>query len=738
MSPVRRVAPASRRRASLREEEQRLRQEEQRRREEAEQQLRLLTQDTTLTEFLDACHIHLFLSMIIQDDPDSSTKGQPENADNKLRPDKIREWKNFPQQQSAIWEDLMDTDFMTERLFTPLVTLKEWGKQVRERRLGSELDLGYFDPQTVESRLASVIKQLYANPNLRQTFCLNGDITFENHANTLTDESKMVDSGSNQGVAQPRIARPRADQFCVYNRGPNEKVPAFIIEYKAPYKLSLAHIKVGLQDMELDQVVRYQKNETPEDICRRVLAAVITQLYSYMIKTGVEYAYICTGEAFIFLRVLRDDPSTVYYYLSVPKEDVGETTGWAGDLNVDNRLHLTALGQILAFTLRALRVPPRDASWRSWAANRLMLWEMVCDNLLNEISEKDIPSSAFKPSTQSRNEYCRASPVKTRSKSTLAGVASCDPSQDPLLPDRDDNSEDEFDPNTPSRRPQEPHLPGPTAPPSAVTATSQGSRSHKSWQYCTQLCLRGLIIGGRLDRECPNVLNHGVDRHQINLETLIHRLDLQISNVHLGPNPPEPEFGLGCESLHIHGTRGALFKVRLWSHGYTFVGKGTPVEFVTCLKHEESVYSHLIQIQGINVPVLLGSLSIRRPFSYDGIVDIVHMMFLSYAGRTLTKRHQVDQNQLVLQAENSLQKIHRLGVLHSDPIPGNMIWCEENDQVMFIDFERAKVQNGRTPLEPISHNQKRNQEICVWDKNPNKHSNCFEREKRCMRHKLQS
>jgi hypothetical protein len=115
---------------------------------------------------------------------------------------------------------------------------------------------------------------------------------------------------------------------------------------------------------------------------------------------------------------------------------------------------------------------------------------MVYNNLLGEILEKDIPSSDFKPLTQSQNEYCRVSPVKTRSKSALIGVAFCNPLQDPLLPDYGDGSGDGFNPNTPSRRPQEPLLAGPTAPPSAVIATSQGLRSQdKSWQYCTQRCL---------------------------------------------------------------------------------------------------------------------------------------------------------------------------------------------------------------------------------------------------------
>jgi hypothetical protein len=164
----------------------------------------------------------------------------------------------------------MDTDFATELHFTPLLVLNEYGKEAQERMVSSELDLSYFQRQTVESRVASIVKQLHGDPRLRQVFCVNRDITFKNHANTLTDESNFVaemDSlslsqrqprrsdhlaaklsrvglsaqppQSHQKAIQSRTSRPQADQFCVYNKGPEGKVPAFIIEYKAP--LSSSH-----------------------------------------------------------------------------------------------------------------------------------------------------------------------------------------------------------------------------------------------------------------------------------------------------------------------------------------------------------------------------------------------------------------------------------------------------------------------------------------------------------------
>lgn len=260
----------------------------------------------------------------------------------------------------------------------------------------------------------------------------------------------------------------------------------------------------------------------------------------------------------------------------------------------------------------------------------------------------------------------------------------------------------------------------------------EGSSSKgKSRQYCTQWCLLGLATRGTLDQKCPNVLDHGIGRHSISQATLIRLLDRQLSGY-----DPRPDLELGCESLHIHGTRGALFKVTLLSHGYTFVGKGAPIEFVEHAQYEECVYSRLRPIQGVHVPVLLGGLPLRQPFSYDGIAEIVHLMLMGYAGRTLAKRHEIEQNWLIRQAEVSLHAIHGLGVLHNDPIPGNMVWNEDSGRVMYIDFERAQFQERRPPLESMSPNQKRKQATEVWGKTPNKRSTCFERETRRMRHAL--
>jgi hypothetical protein len=142
---------------------------------------------------------------------------------------------------------------------------RNMGRRPRER-MELRAGFGCFQRQAVESRVPPVVKQLHANPRLRQVFYLNGDITFENHANILTDESNIVaETGSLSlsrgnyvaliawlqnpvGLASclsrhgevrmhhnHRLVGLEQTSFCVYNKGAEGKVPAFIIGYKAPH-----------------------------------------------------------------------------------------------------------------------------------------------------------------------------------------------------------------------------------------------------------------------------------------------------------------------------------------------------------------------------------------------------------------------------------------------------------------------------------------------------------------------
>ncbi len=84
--------------------------------------------------------------------------------------------------EKAVWDDLLASDFVFERHFTSLHTLRENGVQIRQRLMGSELDLHHFARSVIKDHVTSMIKKLYESPKLRAKFPLKGLIRLENHA----------------------------------------------------------------------------------------------------------------------------------------------------------------------------------------------------------------------------------------------------------------------------------------------------------------------------------------------------------------------------------------------------------------------------------------------------------------------------------------------------------------------------------------------------------------------------
>lgn len=97
---------------------------------------------------------------------------------------------------------------------------------------------------------------------------------------------------------------------------------------------------------------------------------------------------------------------------------------------------------------------------------------------------------------------------------------------------------------------------------------------------CTFKCLRGLVHGWELDLTCPNVYDHGKTNHVLTLKSFVKPLQRQLSGA----------VKADCEVLGIHGSRGALLKATLSSHGYTVPAKCTVSEPREHLRHEAAVY----------------------------------------------------------------------------------------------------------------------------------------------------
>ena len=708
--------------------------------ERAQHEAERATRKTTLPEFLDACHGHLHSSLVVQTDASLSTKGDPSNANNKVRPEEIRVWEDFPKQQEKAWQALMNSDFITQRHFTSINALRELGESIFRRKMGSELDLHYFERATVEDQVSLILEHLYANPYLRQKYNLRGLVQFENHGNTLTPEVELEEDMQQMRISErgrrrsPRFlereqahettkaaasstslplaeslkfARPRADQFCVYNvpddlSNTGSRTAIFITEYKPPHKLTLSHIYEGLEDMRVENVIVSKDTDGSKERCRRLLAAVITQAFSYMVLAGLEFGCIRSGEASIFLRV-PEDPRTAYYFLSVPKNDVGVSTGWDQEGDSDNRLHLTTAGQMLAFTLQALQKAPRSHSWKKKALSILPKWNVMYEEVLESIAAEDVEASEYQPSPHAA--LLRASPIRLRRQPHRQSTSSC-ASNDFT---RENQSEgDNSDPESPSRHRLASSTRSARAGRGNGSEGSQKSRSTSSFrQYCTHLCLLGLMNGGVLDPACPNAQQHGHCRHQIDQRELVALLREQL-NKSMDEN---------FDAVGRPGSRGVPFAVTLTSHGYTIAAKCSPPWFADRLKYEASVYHRLQLIQGIHVPACFGYMDLPEPYFYEGRAILSCALLFSFGGTPIS-RHVNSRNiaQLCRQFDACLRSIHALGVRHQDARSPNVLRDANTGRVMIIDFERAKMEHSRPALGEISPNRKRKREEDITHK----------------------
>ena len=81
----------------------------------------------------------------------------------------------------------------------------------------------------------------------------------------------------------------------------------------------------------------------------------------------------------------------VGHALCVPPGDVRpDGTGWAPELAQDIGLHLTAVRQLLAFTIQSIQLPTRRMRWRDAAATRLDECMVVLEEVVDNVPEEDI------------------------------------------------------------------------------------------------------------------------------------------------------------------------------------------------------------------------------------------------------------------------------------------------------------------------------------------------------------
>ncbi|KAJ8065265.1 hypothetical protein OCU04_005964 [Sclerotinia nivalis] len=597
-----------------------------------------------------------------------------------------------------------------ERIFESRAFIEVLGQKVTSQKFASEAGIVRLHTETIEYPVTAIIRHLQSIDSIQNEFNVPSGIVFDSNPNELSDRDEEVSQriqnsqSSTHHHSIPPFSGLRRDQTCVYTHENDDgtlRKLAFVVEYKAPHKLSLSSLHFGLREIDIKSIINNPsvptakvKDENDQEIdnpehfkyhADRLGASVIAQTFSYMIQGGVQYGYITTGEAFVFLHIQLDDPGTVYYHLIEPKVDVAVEMD-ANQEFVDR----TAVSQVLAFSLLAMESEPTSQTWRENAMNVLDTWEVEYEAVLREIPEnvrKNPPPSKYRTKAYLPVDQFKMVPGnKKRSQSTCRAPSTPFNETDPGPSDATVLEP----PVTPTRHRAQPtsneHPPQDRGNRFKNANVSQHDAQRRP--FCTQLCLKRLAEGGDLDMLCPNVSDHRVKELKGNQHQLDRRSFLTLLHQQLKRNRDDD-----CYPLGVQGARGALFKITLTSHGYTVAAKGTVAAFVKDLEHEHQIYRSLLRIQGIRVPVCLGSINLAHPYYYDIGVQIVHMIILSWAGERfdgdMDLKH-VDQKRLDTSVTQSIEEVHHAGIFHGDLRIPNMLWNAEVDGFMLIDFERSQ------------------------------------------------
>lgn len=687
--------------------------EEEVKRRQAAEEFSASSAPSDLNDFLWACH-NLSLAIRVVTDPSETTKGDTAEATCRYHPSRVVPWTGFVKDQANIWDIFQrHPEFLSKKQYASLHQLEYVGQ--KSTPISAEMDLRYFERDTVEHQVKDVVDAVYDDEALRQEFNLRGPVTFESHTNlksskdqylssnvqhmaieddtsrepsTSAGKGKEVKKKSSAVAGRSVVTRGQADRFCIYRQEDENHVPAMAIEYKAPHKLSRDEIATGLtREIQPARDVIGKDGEDVEFCSRRLVTVVITQLFSYMVNKGIRYGYVCTGETFIFLRI-QDDPSTVEFAICVPNIDVR--------MDQEEDCYRTAVAQVAAFTLRALAVPPPMQEWFDAVAN-LGIWPVEYSGILAETPESKRQKSASKKFSAYYSSIPQDLPplqMKLRSRSRTPPP--------PPSPSGAQVSSPSSGRGRGRPRRGRPRSAGTRSGASGQRAGGQ-HRGHSYYNipieerpYCSQKCILALKIGGSLDPSCPNFKDHR--KRKIPTRGFHSLIRHQLAT--------NRGITADCCPLYKQGSTGALFKVRLSSHGFTMVAKGMTSQDLQILEHERHIYDVLRDIQGVYIPVCLGIVQLepKYPYYYNGGV-YTHMLFLSWAGKPLSASlESCSYGQAADTISHLLDEIHQRGVLHGDAEPRNTLWDDTRKCLMMVDFERASI---RDPLSNVSLNMSR-------------------------------
>ena len=242
---------------------------------------------------------------------------------------------------------------------------------------------GYGDPD--KDRKASANQQLLIRSNrpayLGALAVAKRDMD-EAEKRVRMTESEREQSGPPTKKSSPERTKLHPDQWCFRTNQNGAVIPLFTVEYKAAHKLETTLLQSilrepdsaaslfadALQDIHsMTRALKTVKEGGGPSVNGKVdTAKVLAQAFHYMVVYGLQYSYVTTGEALIFLHLDPHTPSTLYYHLSTPKTDIVDDTSMARD-----ELKKSAVALVATLILLSLEGDYMNQEWKKQASKVL-------------------------------------------------------------------------------------------------------------------------------------------------------------------------------------------------------------------------------------------------------------------------------------------------------------------------------------------------------------------------------
>jgi hypothetical protein len=119
--------------------------------------------------------------------------------------------------------------------------------------------------------------------------------------------------------------------------------------------------------------------------------------------------------------IRKDDPTTLYYHVTVPAEDA--------EADAASSLALTAVSQVMCMCIMAFQSKQRDARWHIAAKKKLHRHQIDYESLLRQISENQRKMTPSIPYREGRKPMLKSSPYLLRPRRERSSSPDDEPGQ---------------------------------------------------------------------------------------------------------------------------------------------------------------------------------------------------------------------------------------------------------------------------------------------------------------------